>query len=93
MLFTNRVLVLIVHAMQVYRCYKGIFSYLSDSVRCVVVCDSIEHIEAFMRTLAKESFTLADKPPTLFNRILRLGEVYTICGRCPDVTHIAVMPS
>jgi hypothetical protein len=61
--------------MQVYRCYKGNFSHLSDTVRCVVVCDSIQHIQLFMSMLAKHSFTLADKPLSVLDRFLRYVEV------------------
>jgi hypothetical protein len=83
-------------AIQVYRCYKGIFSHLSDSVRCVIVCDSIKHIEEFMATLAKESFTRADKPPTILKRILRLAEVllrvWLIATCCNAVSGFVARP-
>jgi hypothetical protein len=72
-------------AMQVYRCYKGNFSHLSDTVRCVVVCDSIQHIQAFMITLARHSFTLADKPLSYLDRFLRLFEVF--CVLCLPSIH------
>jgi hypothetical protein len=73
--------------MQVYRCYKGNFSHLSDTVRCVVVCDSIQHIQAFMITLARHSFTLADKPLSFLDRFLRFFEVFCVlrwrpCTHC-----------
>jgi hypothetical protein len=72
-------------AMQVYRCYKGNFSHLSDTVRCVVVCDSIQNIQAFMITLARHSFTLADKPLSFLDRFLRLFEVFCVL-RWPPYT-------
>jgi hypothetical protein len=71
----------------VYRCYKGNFNHLSDTVRCVVVCDTIPLIQAFMSMLAKHSFTLADKPLSVVDRFFRLFEV---CSRFLNIHWVTI---